>query len=328
MMNGGIKLPRKRPRLNSAIAKIGGTTHILAENISPLIEAILEKNPMHRGFMNAALENMRPEEQEHLSRYLEFCRMRGLSEDYLSDCYLTILGDTLREQIYFLTNSSYRYSTFKEVAEEVYFNDAYMSQYMYGLAITTFLWPNHLALLRFFRETLPTDRSGAYIEVGPGHGFFLMTAMESSAYVDFLGIDLSETSIAQTNAIAEHYGRGKHKHCELRCADFLHCDLPEDAFDAVVMGEVLEHVERPELFLTRIARIAKRTAHIFVTTCINAPAVDHIYLFKNPEQLEKLFEDCGLRIKNQLIMPYKGKTVEQSLSQRFAINVGYVLEKK
>jgi hypothetical protein len=80
--------------------------------------------------------------------------------------------------------------------------------------------------------------------------------------------------------------------------------------------------------LTRIARIAKRTAHIFVTTCINAPAVDHIYLFKNPQQLEKLFEDCGLRIKNQLIMPYKGKTVEQSLSQRFAINVGYVLEKK
>jgi 2-polyprenyl-3-methyl-5-hydroxy-6-metoxy-1,4-benzoquinol methylase len=202
-----------------------------------------------------------------------------------------------------------------------------MSFYMYGLAITSFLWPNHLALFRFFRDTLPRDRKGAYLEIGPGHGYFLLTAMERSAYTSFKGVDISETSIAQTRALLEHFGGGK-KSFELVCMDFLACDLPEQGFDAIVMGEVLEHVEEPERFLRQIARLAKKDAHIFVTTCINAPAVDHIYLFRTQEQIEQLFADCGLKIKNQLIRPYEGKTLEESLQQLLAINVAYVLERK
>ena len=299
----------------------------LPANIQALVDAILAQNAMHRSFMTAALGNITADEMTRLDRYIDFCKQRSLTIDYLADCYLTIVGDTLREQIYFQKHGKYRYSSFAEVADNVYFNDEYMSFYMYGLAITSFLWPNHLAMFRFFRDTLPKDKKGAYLEIGPGHGYYLMTAMDRSAYQNFTGVDISETSIAQTRALLEHFGGGK-KDFELVCKDFLASDLPEHGFDAVVMGEVLEHVEQPDLFLRQIARLAKKDAYIFVTTCINAPAVDHIFLFKTTEQLEKLFSDCGLRIKNQLIKPYEGKTLEESLQQRLAINVAYVLDKK
>lgn len=296
-------------------------------NIRALADAILEQNPMHRSFMNAALAHVTPEELGHLERYLDFCRQRGLTNDYLADCYLTIVGDTLREQIYFQKHKKYRYSSFAEVANNIYFNDEYMSFYMYGLAITSFLWPNHLALFRFFRDMLPKDKKGKYLEIGPGHGYFLLTAMQRGGYDSFTGVDISETSVAQTRALLEHFGDRKKKF-DLLCMDFLDSKLPEDGFDAVVMGEVLEHVEQPDLFLKQIARLAKKDAYIFVTTCINAPAVDHIYLFRDTQQLEKLFGDCGLKIKSQLIRPYEGKTLEESMQQLLAVNVAYVLEKK
>ena len=114
-----------------------------------------------------------------------------------------------------------------------------------------------------------------------------MTAMERSSFDHFIGVDISETSIARTSALIECFGQGGKKSFDLRCMDFLECDLPEAGFDAVVMGEVLEHVERPDVFLEQIARIAKKGGHIFVTTCINATAVDHIFLFKDTQQLEK-----------------------------------------
>jgi 2-polyprenyl-3-methyl-5-hydroxy-6-metoxy-1,4-benzoquinol methylase len=300
----------------------------LPANIERLAGAILSQNPMHRSFMTSALANVTAEELAHLDRYIDFCLRRGLTVDYLAECYLTVVGDTLREQIYFQKHKKYRYSSFDEVAKGVYFNDEYMSFYMYGLALTSFLWPNHLAMFRFFRDTLPKAKEGSYLEIGPGHGYFLMTAMELSSYASFTGIDISETSIAQTRALLEHFGKGGGRGLDLRCMDFLQCDLPEKSFDAVVMGEVLEHVEQPELFLKQIFRIAKDDGYIFVTTCINAPAVDHIYLFKDPAQLAALFAGCGLRIKSELIRPYEGKTLEQSLEQKLAINVAYVLEKQ
>lgn len=299
----------------------------LPENVAALIDKVIEDNPMHRNFVTRALANVTAPELAHLDDYIDFCKQKGLTVAYLAECYLTIVGDTLREQIYFQKHKKYRYSTFAEVGDSVYFNEEYMSFYMYGLAITSYLWPNHLDLFRFFRETLPTAKTGKYLEIGPGHGYFFMTAMEQSKFDTFTGVDISETSIAMTRALIDHFGAGK-KPFDLVCMDFLKTDLPENGFDAVVMGEVLEHVEQPDLFLKQIARLANKDAHIFVTTCINAPAVDHIYLFKSPDELVKLFDDCGLKIKSQLIRPYEGKTEAESLAQLLPINVAYVLEKK
>ncbi|MEO8753965.1 MAG: class I SAM-dependent methyltransferase, partial [Casimicrobiaceae bacterium] len=193
--------------------------------------------------------------------------------------------------------------------------------------LSSYLWPNHLALFRFFRASLPTDRRGDYLEIGPGHGYFFKTAMQLSRYDAFFGIDISETSIALTRELVDRYGGESAARVHLQCLDFLEADLPRAGFAAIVMGEVLEHVEAPEQFLRRIASLAANDAFLFVTTCINAPAIDHIRLFRHPRELQDMFAACGMAIRQERICPHAGKTLDECLAERYAVNVAYVLER-
>jgi 2-polyprenyl-3-methyl-5-hydroxy-6-metoxy-1,4-benzoquinol methylase len=294
--------------------------------VNSLVDEITEQYPVHRAFLEQAIGTATPEEVDQLAGYLEFCLSKGLTLDYLTESYLTILGDTLDEQLYFRDHGNYRHSTFAEVAESVYHDRDYMDRYMYGLAITNFVWPNHVAMARFLRETLPRDKAGRYLEVGPGHGFLLLSAIEIGSFDDFLGVDLSAASVEQTQTIVDHFHPDAPARVELQ--DFLEADdLAPGSFDAIVMGEVLEHVEQPEVFLRRIAELAKDDAFIFITTCINAPAVDHIYLWRSTDELEEMIEASGLSIKEPLRLPYEGKSLEESREQALPINVAYVLAK-
>lgn len=294
--------------------------------VDQLVENIAALFPVHQGFLDQAMHAARPEELTRLDGYLQFCTSKGLTLDYLTDSYLTILGDTLDEQVYFREHGSYRHSTFAEVAESVYHDRDYMNRYMYGLAITNFLWPNHLAMARFLRETLPRDRTGRYLEVGPGHGFLLLSAIEVGRFTEFLAVDLSAASVDQTRTIVDHFHPGAPARVEQR--DFLEAaDLAPGSFDAIVMGEVLEHVEQPEVFLRRIAELATDDAYVFVTTCVNAPAVDHIYLWRTTDALEEMITASGLSIIEPLRLPYEGKTLEESREEKLPINVAYVLAK-
>lgn len=299
---------------------------VTPHNVNILVTSILQSSPPYTSGINKALVSLEPDEMQHLEDYLVSCLDKGLSIAYLADCYLTLMADVLRETIYFQENGKYRYSTFVDVASSVYYNDSYMSLYMHGAFISLFFWPNHLELFRFFRKTLPKENKGSYLEIGPGHGYFFGTAVNLTAYDNFMGIDLSETSIRQTKTIVGLNDRKKN--ISFQCVNFLQFPLPPSAFDAIVMGEMLEHVENPQDFLKKIAAIAKKNAYIFITTCINAPLTDHIYLFKDTKQVEDLFMDCGLGIKHKCILPYVGKTLEESVERRLAINVGYVLDKK
>jgi 2-polyprenyl-3-methyl-5-hydroxy-6-metoxy-1,4-benzoquinol methylase len=295
--------------------------------IRAVFDLIHARNPMHYRFVSHAIQQLTADEQTRLAQYIAFCRAQGVSDARLTESYLTIVNDTLREQARFRKEKRYRFSTFAEVADSVYFDDDYMSRYMYGLAVSSFLWPNHLDLFRFFQRTLPTAKPGRYLEIGPGHGYFLMTAMRLGAFDDFLAVDISETSINQTRALIGHFAPDLAARAQLQTMDFLDSDLPSGGFDAVVMGEVLEHVEQPSAFLDQIRRVAADDAHIYLSTCINAPAVDHITLFRDPQELERLFAASGLAIADELIRPYEGKTLEQSLAGLLPINVAYVLRK-
>ena len=71
---------------------------------------------------------------------------------------------------------------------------------------------------------------------------------------------------------------------------------PEGKFDFISMGEVLEHVEQPLELLLKLKSILNSNGHIFLTTPTNAPAMDHIYLFKNDAEIREMIESAGFRI--------------------------------
>lgn len=297
--------------------------------VGELIDEILEINPMHQKIVGISLENMSDQEISNLETYLSFSKSQGQSVSYLVDCYLMMVMDVLKEQIYFQKHKKYRYSTLDEVAGSVYHDPNYMTKYMYGVAISCFMWPNHLEMLRFFKKTVPKDKSGTYLEVGPGHGLYFMSAMESCKFNKYMGIDISETSIGITKSIVEYFQPQQKGKYSLELKDFLDADqLKSNTYDAVVTGEVLEHVEEPELFLRRIADIAKPDAYIYVTTCCNAAVIDHIYLFRNIKEVEDMMESCGLKVVSPLYLPYEGKSLDECLQKELPISVAYVLQKK
>ena len=139
-----------------------------------------------------------------------------------------------------------------------------------------------MSLYRFFKITIPKAKNGSYLEIGPGHGYFFYNALNFTAYTHFVGVDLSETSIQQTKSLADW--KTPEKNIQLYQGDFFYSLLGESCFDAIIMGEMLEHVENPQDYLKKISLLAKQDAYIFITTCINAPAIDHIYQFKNLEE--------------------------------------------
>ena len=94
------------------------------------------------------------------------------------------------------------------------------------------------------------------------------------------------------------------------------------------MGEVLEHVEQPEVFLRRIADLAKDDAYIFITTCINAPAVDHIYLWRTTDELEDDdHREAACRSSSRCGCPTRASRWRSRVPQQLPINVAYVLAK-
>jgi 2-polyprenyl-3-methyl-5-hydroxy-6-metoxy-1,4-benzoquinol methylase len=300
----------------------------LPANLARLVAIVSERNPTHQNHLDSVLPRITQQEFDRLESYLVFCLDKGLTLEYLADCYLVLVADAVSELLYFTRHGEYRYSTFDEVANLVYFNEEYMSQYMHGLAISLIFWTSHLETHRFFDKVLPRDQKGNYLEIGPGHGTFFMTAMQNSSYENFTGIDISETSIAQTKAILTHFIPDSDQNCTLIAQDFFASDMPKASCDAIVMGEVLEHVEDPKSFLDKIHEFAKDDAFIFITTCVNAPQLDHIYLFRKLDEVAEMLHSANFEIKNQKAIPYEGKTLEECVKQDLPINVAYVLAKQ
>lgn len=165
----------------------------------------------------------------------------------------------------------------------------------------------------------------AWLEVGPGHGIYFTYAVNHTEYDCYYGIDLSQTAVDMSRSIIGKLVNGQ-KQIIIEKKDFL--ELPEDKkYDAIIAGKVLEHVEDPGLFLRKIYSLANRNAFIYVTTAINCPQKDHIYLFQTIEEAEALICESGLEIVDRLYVPTNGYSLEKAVRKAVAINVAYVLSK-
>ncbi len=289
-----------------------------------LIDKIVSVNRLQKDFLESAVSSLSADDTQLLEEYIAYCADSGITLTYLAESYDTCVKDTLREQIYFKKHGKYRYSRYAEVAKLVYDNHSYMNKYMQGLALTYFFWPNHVTMRRYFKKSLPKVMGGKYIEIGPGHGFYFMQAMRHTKYDRFIGLDISATSVMMTRMILESGHFGRFTDYEIVQCDFLAWEA-EGTYDAVVMGEVLEHVERPADFMRKIRDIAHPDTYIYITTCINAPAIDHIYQFRSLAEIDSLVQGCGLYVKECLTLPYNELSLEQSEREELPVNVALLL---
>ena len=295
--------------------------------VSRLAEQIVSANPMQRRFLEHALAGLTDAERGEFDHYLGFWLSTGEADiEDIASSYNKIVQSMIVEQAFFRRHKRYRFARYEDVAESVYGSEDYMRPYMMGLAVSTYLWPNHTAISRFFKSVLPPAPRGRYLEVGPGHGVFFMEALKSGRFESCLGVDISATSIAMTRRLLDSGWFGRFDGYELMLSDFLTAELPHNGFDGIVMGEVLEHVEQPDVFMARIRELCRPGAFAFVTTVVNAPAIDHIHLFEEPQAVRDLLHAAGFRIGAERQVPYVNTTLDETMAKRLPLNVAFQIE--
>lgn len=246
----------------------------------------------------------------------------------IAGAYLLFLEDTMKETKYFVENKSehYRYSTYGEVADKVYNNAPYMEKYMVGLQLSGYIWSNHMVIHRFFSKLLDGASGGNYLEVGPGHGRYFAEAVSTAHYNRYTAVDVSDTSLAMTKKYVRHTVPDTESDVEYVKGDFLDLDSSR-TYDMIVISEVLEHVESPAAFLEKAYSLLSDRGILYINVPINAPAIDHIFLFHSVEEVEALAAASGFTIADKCVATGNDIPYEKAVKKKRAINLALALKK-
>jgi 2-polyprenyl-3-methyl-5-hydroxy-6-metoxy-1,4-benzoquinol methylase len=213
--------------------------------------------------------------------------------------YAAFAVDSMRRQLRFETEREYPAKTFAEAAQEVYFNDEYMrTQYLPGLLLSHYLWSHHYRQVqyfeRFFLPSLAAQAQPRFAEVGVGTGVYSRIALQAVPAAQGFGYDLSPISVRFTRAHLEAFGLLDRYETDLR--NVIECP-PQDQVGHVICVEVLEHLEDPVALLRGLKNMTAPGGTLFITAALNAANADHIYLYRNAEEVLVHAEEAGLHVE-------------------------------
>lgn len=283
--------------------------------ILKLISVISENNIFQAKALNGLADRLSNEEKDGLAALLNYYIKQGDTIEHLAECYQSFIQDIMEEQVYFVENQHYRYSSSGEVNTFFYQNPSFMEYYMKGLAVSTYLLDSHRKCRAWFcKKIAGLDKGKYWLDAGVGHGEYFQLAVRCTNYKHYLGIDISPACVSMTKEMIDQRVPPRIKSVEVKEQDFFQYDGP--TCDAVVLGEILEHVEKPEKFLEKTYEITHTESFIYITTVVNCPQRDHIYLFKDVEEIIELYQNTGFKICDSLIYPTNGYTLEKAIKKK------------
>lgn len=296
-------------------------------NLAVLVARVVEAWPKHETFVERSFEGRSGDVMEATEQLagavvsLAVTVEGGLAT--LCDDYRYMSEHiVLPEELYFRRHGEYRLKSFEDANRECYANTEMMTRYMNGLLVSNVIWDNHArAFSNFVHEFLPELGEGTrLLEVGPGHGFYLHFASQHPHVAALTAWDVSPVSVEATRHALDVLGTTKH--VDLKVQNLFLAEEPaEDAqFDAIVLGEVLEHVEDPKAALQALARWLRPGGRIWINVPANSPAPDHIYLFRSVGDASTLVLDAGLELVHSHAFPMSGVTLEKAVKRQLAIS--------
>jgi len=260
-----------------------------------IVARISEQNPVASKKLKKNLTKFSDEHKknanEFFSLYSEYLNSIGKSIDYAIDCYLKMIGDMFYERLQFLETGRYANESYKDVNARIYSNPEIMDYHLHGLMLGQFLWLDQYIRFKFFCDNLrkykPITR---YLEIGAGHGLYVSeAARQFGEDVAFEVLDISPSSIEICKSLV------KGKKINFILSDAFAYESSEK-FDFITIGEVIEHLEDPLPLLEKIYDMLCENGNVYLTTPVNAPMIDHIYLFNNIEEIKSLVNKAGFAI--------------------------------
>lgn len=292
-----------------------------------LLSIICAKSALQAKALSGLLDRLSQDGKDGLNALLEYYIDEGDKIEHLADCYLHFINDLMKEQLYFIRNGHYRYSSSDETNDFFYQNPDVMEYYMKGLAISQYLIDQHISCHEWYCKKIRELGPGEiWLEGGVGHGENFVQAVRYTNYKHYYGIDISPTSVKMTKEMIEKRAPERKELVEVKLQDFFKYNEP--ICDALVFGEILEHVDKPRQFLEKIYEITHENSFIFITTVVNGPAIDHVYLFRNVDELEALYQKTGFDIVDKQVFPSHGYSLEKAMKMKAALVTAHVLKKK
>jgi len=238
----------------------------------------------------------------YLGVYLKYCAEVGKDINFLADSYIKECDSFTKDYMVFLKDGTCPTHSVNYVMRSVYTKRKRMQEHLMGLFVTQFLWVNHLKINTFFMKNLKAKTSGIrrYLEAGAGHGLQLLEAMRLLKKSDIEVIDISAIAIEICKKIVEISEiKKKIRFYDQDIFNF----VPAKKFDCIMLGEVLEHVENPKELLSKIRGLLRPAGSVFVSTCANCPAIDHVHIFKDARYITETIQASGFNIESELILP-------------------------
>jgi 2-polyprenyl-3-methyl-5-hydroxy-6-metoxy-1,4-benzoquinol methylase len=296
-----------------------------------ILQLIVAKNPMQRKKIETFIQEQDDNYwllAEKISRVINHSFLvTNQDKDEVVHAYQKMCKDLLREQIRFRKTGIFHVGTVQQAYETVYSQEKVMRYYLIGLLLSYLFWPNHYKMFRFFQKNTANIRSKKQLEIGAGHGLFTAEIRQMFPEVHTTVIDISNTAIALSSKMLGGFGINSSE-INFVQHDFLTVDLITEKFDFIVMGEVLEHVSEPLAFLNRAEQLLSNHGTIYLSTCANAPAIDHIYHFKTVNEIRELIAESGFVIKQEIVLPAEDIPQDRWLSELVPINYAAICMKK
>lgn len=295
-----------------------------------IVEFVSQMNPLQRKRIHAFISRQDAsywDFAEELSRTLNNSFLRDDSQRVeAARSYNRMCMDILREQIRFRKTGTYLRDSAQVAYEQVYSQEDVMRYYIIGLLLSYLFWPNHYEMFRFFKEHLEDARVERYLEVGVGHGLFTAEVMRRFPQLEATLVDISDTSIAVAGEILATFQVDLSRVRFIR-GDFLDMRPGAESFDFIVMGEVLEHVNDAPCFVARSRELLREGGTIFLSTCVNCPAVDHVYHFHTVDEIRALIHSAGLSIVREMAMAAEDVPEPRWQDELVTINYCGILER-
>jgi ubiquinone/menaquinone biosynthesis C-methylase UbiE len=263
-----------------------------------------------------------------ISSYIGYLNHEKISLDTAVDSYLKLCSNMLICQKKFFKTGKYPVELADEALENVYLNEKSMKSYMIGLAISQFLWSTHYEMYTFFKDHIVSNHNKirSYLEIGPGHGIFLKKAIEILGNeVRITVVDISPISMNITRSTINYFNLDK-DNISYHVMDILDFH-PIQKFDFITMGEVLEHVNNPRLLLKKMGDLLDDQGSIYISTCVNCPAIDHVYHFRTIPEVQHLVTSCNYSIFDERILPVENLSMQVIIDQKITINYCAILKK-